>query len=544
MVLSLVVASAARAAPGDLDTSFGAPNGFVLTAVTGANLGGGGVLVDPAGRIVVRASEFASGNEMYGLLRYLPEGALDPDFNGSGMVFQSFPGATNSAPITMLRQPDGAVLEGGYADNGTDKKFAVARFTDAGQLDPSFSGGTRVTDLIGSDDERITGLGLLSSGRIAAVGSDQNGTLEYLRYTSTGTVDLDPVSSTFAGVSGIAPTSMVVEPGDKVLVGGYARVGATDQLFVARLKDDGTPDTTFGTGGISTFNVGSATGSDRGQSIVMQPDGSVVIAGSSDIDLGASEFAVARLTPSGNLDPSFGSGGISLLDPSPQKDVANGLALQPDGKLLVGGEGNVIGEGSGDFAVLRLNTNGTPDPSFGTGGAAVHSLISGGDIASGIALQGDGKIVAAGSAFPGGSGNVAVARFLGGEPAAAPPPAARDTTKPKISRLKLLSRRLRAIRRSKALKVRVHLSEPGTVTLKATIRVKRRHRRARTIVLAHKTIHFTKAATKTVKLKLGRVARKRLRKLHPLKIKLVASAKDLAGNKAKQRILSAKLKRH
>jgi uncharacterized delta-60 repeat protein len=550
LVLLATAAGPAVAAPGDLDTSFGAPNGFVLTSVSGGNVNGGGVLVDPAGRIVVRASEFVSSNQLLGLIRYLPGGALDPAFGGgSGMVFKSFTGMTGSLALAMVRQPDGAVVLGGYADNGTDKKFGVARFTDAGALDTSFNPtgtppGTRVTDLLSSTDERITGLGLLSSGKIAAIGSAQGGALEYLRYTTDGAVDLDPVASTFTGVTSISPTSMVVEAGDKILVGGSARVGATDQLFLARLKDDGTPDTAFGTGGITTFNVGSPTGDDRSQAIALQPDGSVVIAGTSDVNLVDNQFAVARLTPSGSLDPSFGSGGIVLLSPSPDRDIANAVALQPNGKLLIGGEANVVGEGSGDFAVVRLNTNGALDPTFGNGGAAVHSLIPGGDIAAAIALQGDGNIVAAGSGFPGTAGDVAVARFLGGEVSPPPPPAARDTTKPKISRLKLLNTHLRAIRRAKALKVRLHLSEAGSVTVKVTISVRRRHHRRRAVTLAHRTVRFTKAGTKTFQIKLGRGARSRLNKLSKPKIKLVASAKDLAGNRAKQRTLSAKLKRH
>jgi uncharacterized delta-60 repeat protein len=547
-VAALALASGtAAAAPGDLDTSFGAPNGFVLTSVSGVNVNGGGVLVDPSGRIVVRASEFVGGNPLLGVLRYLPSGALDPSFNsGSGMVFKSFTGMTGSLALAMLRQPDGALVLGGYADNGTDKKFAVARFTDAGALDTSFnSTGMQITDLPVSTDERITGLGLLSSGKIAAVGSASGGALEYLRYTTGGAVDLAPVASTFTGVTSISPTSMVVEPGDRILVGGDAHVGSTDQLFVARLKDDGTPDTTFGTGGITTFNVGSPSGDDRGQAIALQPDGSAVIAGTADVNLADNQFAVARLTPGGQLDPSFGSGGSITLSPSPQRNLASSVALQPNGKILVGGEASVVGEGSGDFAVMRLEGNGTPDPTFGSGGAAVHSLIAGGDIAGGIALQGDGNIVAAGSAFPGGSANIAVARFLGGELSATPPPpAARDTTKPKISRLKLLTTHLRAIRRAKTLKVRVHLSEAGSVTIKVTIAVRRRHHRPRTVTLAHRTVHFTKTATKTFQIKLGRGARSRLSKLSKPKIKLVASAKDLAGNRAKQRTLSAKLKRH
>jgi hypothetical protein len=131
---------------------------------------------------------------------------------------------------------------------------------------------------------------------------------------------------------------------------------------------------------------------------------------------------------------------------------------------------------------------------------------------------------------------------MGGEVPPPPPPPARDTVKPKLSKLKLLTTHLRTIRKKKALKVRVHMSEAGTLTLKATISVKRRHHKARTITLSRKTTRFTKAATKTITLKLSRSALARLGKLHTLKIKLSFSAKDLAGNKS-SRALTAKLKR-
>src|SRR5262249_46730052 len=123
-----------------------------------------------------------------------------------------------------------------------------------------------------------------------------------------------------------------------------------------------------------------------------------------------------------------------------------------------------------------------------------------------------------------------------------PPPVTTDTTKPKIGKLKLLTTNLRTIRKTKKLKLRANLSEPGTLSLKATISVKRRHHKALTITLSKKTVRFTSAATKTITLKLGRSAISRLSKLHPLKIKFSLSAKDLAGNKS-SRALTAKLKR-
>jgi uncharacterized delta-60 repeat protein len=537
VVLSLVVAASAHAAIGDLDTSFGAPNGFVLTGQMGANLNGGGVLVDPSdpsGRIVVRANQFiGSTTEMFGLVRYLPSGALDHDFNGTGMNFQQLAGRTHSVALAMAPAPGGKLLIGGSTTDGTTRQFMAARFTDAGALDSSFDPtgnppGTVETDLLGSTHEDITGLGLLSSSKIAAVGSAQGGALEYFRYTETGAVDLSPVADTFTGVTSISPTSMAVAPGDKVLVGGFATVGTSDQLFVARLLSDGTPDSTFGTAGITTFNVGTPTGTDRANAIALQPDGSVVIVGTADVDESAPQAVVARVTSGGGLDPGFGSGGVTLLSPGANKSAANAVALQPNGKVLVAGEANVIGEGSGDFALMRLNSNGTLDPTFGSGGVAIHSLVAAGDIAAGVALQPDGNVVLAGSTFD-TSSDVGVARFLGGEvPTPGSATGGSDRTKPKISKLKLLTKRLRA-----TLKVRVHLNEAGKVTIKVTSKKR---------TLATKTVRFTKASTKTIKIKLGHRARTRLANFRKPAIKLVVSATDLAGNKSK-RTLSAKLKR-
>jgi uncharacterized delta-60 repeat protein len=533
VVLSLVLAGSARAAIGDLDTSFGAPNGFVLTGQMGANLGGGGVLVDPSGRIVVRANEFiGSTTQLFGIVRYLPSGALDHDFNGTGMNFQQLAGRTHSVALAMA-PADGKLLIGGYTTDGTTTQFMAARFTDGGALDSSFDPtgnppGTVETDLPVSTDERIMGLGVLSSAKIAAVGSATGGALEYLRYTDTGGVDLAPVADTFTGVTSISPTSMAVAPGDKVLVGGFATVGTSDQLFVARLLSDGTPDSTFGTAGITTFNVGTPTGTDRANAIALQPDGSVVIVGTADVNESAPQAVVARVTSGGGLDPGFGSGGVTLLSPGANKSAANAVALQPNGKVLVAGDANVIGEGSGDFALMRLDSNGTLDPTFGSGGVAVHSLVAAGDIAAGVALQPDGNVVLAGSTF-GTSADVGVARFLGGEvPTPGSATGGGDRTKPKISKLKLLTKKL-----GKTLKVRVHLSEAGKVTIKVT---------AKKRTLATKTVRFTKASTKTIKIKLGHRARTRLAKFRKPAIKLVVSATDLAGNKSK-RTLSAKLRR-
>jgi uncharacterized delta-60 repeat protein len=542
--------ASAQAAPADLDTSFGAPNGYVLTAVSGGNVGGRSVIIDPTtGDYLVGATEFVSATQSMGVMRYHPSGALDLTFGGQdgaafGTAFVGIDGETMTPETAIAEQSNGAIVLGGFTGSNV---FALAGLTSAGHLDSTFNpGGTKpgttTTDIPTTTSDRIGALGIQSSGKIVALGTADNA-LAFARYNTNGTIDGTPVVSNFTGVTAVIVLGAVVEPGDKILVGGEATVGGVDKFMVVRLTADGSPDPTFGTGGITTFTVGSPTLRDFANAIALQPDGKPLIAGFAD-DSPDENFAVARLTSSGQLDPSFGSGGASILSLTPQKDEVLAVGLQSDGKILLAGHAGTTGEGSGNLAVARLDANGAPDPTFGTGGAVVHPFP---DIKSsygnGVAVQGDGKIVVAGSTFPAtGSPSVVVTRFLGGEVPATPPLSA-DKTKPKISKLKLLTKHLRSIRKAKALKVRVHLSEAGALTVKATIRVKRRHHKARTITLARsKTIRFTKAATKTVKLKLSRRALSRLAKLHPLKIKLAVSAKDLAGNKS-SRAFTTKLKR-
>jgi uncharacterized delta-60 repeat protein len=550
----LLCAAPALAAPADLDTTFGAPNGFALVGETGGNVNGGEVLIDPStGNYLVGANDFVGAGNQMGAMRFLPGGALDSGFGGEsgatpGTEFVPITGETDTAETGMVRQSNGAIVLGGFSGGGGPNRLALVRLTAAGKLDTSFnSGGTQpgtiVTDLT-PRSARIGGLGIQSSGKIVALGTaDQQ--LLFARYNTNGTPDGTPVISSFTGIDTVQVLGAVVEPGDKILVGGNATVGTLEKFMVARLNADGSPDSTFGSGGIVTFTVGSPTARDFANAIAMQPDGDPLIAGEADQG-GTDDMVVARLTTSGDLDPSFGSGGVSILSATPEEDSARALTLQPNGKVILAGSGGRTGEGTGDLALARLNANGTPDATFGTAGAVVQP-IPGAEptLGSGVAVQSDGKIVVSGTASPTGAAHpdALVARFLGGEvPPPPPPPPTSDTTKPKISKLKLLTKHLRTIRKTKKLKVRAHLSEPGTLTLKATISVKRSHHKARTITLSRKTVRFTKAATKTVTLKLGRKAISRLSKLHTLKIKLSLSAKDLAGNKS-SRALTVKLRR-
>jgi uncharacterized delta-60 repeat protein len=162
-----------------------------------------------------------------------------------------------------------------------------------------------------------------------------------------------------------------------------------------RLEDRLTPnagdlDQTFGNGGLVTTDLNS--GYDWAYAVAPQPDGKVVAAGRTGIS--GFDFAVVRYNSDGSLDTSFGSGGQVVTDLGSGDDYAQGVVIQPDGKIVVAG---YTGTGlAHDFAVVRYNSDGTLDTSFGTGGQVVTDF-GGNDTGAAVALQSDGKIVVAGS---------------------------------------------------------------------------------------------------------------------------------------------------
>src|SRR5439155_996244 len=163
----------------------------------------------------------------------------------------------------------------------------------------------------------------------------------------------------------------------------------------------GDLDPSFGTGGRVLTDFG---GGDGARALALQADGRIVVAGSSSAGAFGSDFALARYNSNGSLDPSFGTGGRVLTDFGGD-DEARALALQDDGKIVVAG-----GFGGPCFALARYNPGGTLDTSFGTGGRVLTDF-GGDDEAAALALQADGKIVVAGFSDAGGFALAALARY-------------------------------------------------------------------------------------------------------------------------------------
>lgn len=172
---------------------------------------------------------------------------------------------------------------------------------------------------------------------------------------------------------------------------------ASTEMTVTVYGPPGSLDTSFGGGKLM---IPAGIGDDYANALAVQADGKLVIAGRGAEHLG--DFALIRLDRDGELDPTFGTGGRVLTDFAGASETINAIAIQPDGKIVVAG--TTAGSGtSNDFAVARYLTDGTLDPSFGTGGKVVTALGSDSDTAYALLIQPDGKIVVGGDSNRGSS---------------------------------------------------------------------------------------------------------------------------------------------
>jgi uncharacterized delta-60 repeat protein len=161
-----------------------------------------------------------------------------------------------------------------------------------------------------------------------------------------------------------------------------ARNGSNIDFCIARFETNGTLDTSFGTSGKVIQHIGSAI--DFGYSLAIQPDGKILLGGACSNGSNR-DFCIARFNSDGTLDTSFGTNGKVIQNIGSADDYGNSLAIQPDGKILLGG---YCKNGSNDdFCIARFNSDGTLDTTFGTGGKIIQPIGSSDDKGYSLAIQ-------------------------------------------------------------------------------------------------------------------------------------------------------------
>jgi len=348
---------------------------------------------------------------------------LDTTFNSTGKQTTSFPGLGFGAS-GMIVQPDNKIILIGAAGNG-GLDFTLVRYTESGALDPLFgSGGIVQTNFeTGNGNDAAFCTAIQTDGRIVVAGvidfNANQGSVAIARYNTNGSPD------TSFGSGGKVVTSvetfgedrasaLVIQPDGKILIAGSVFVSNFNfQEIVIRYNANGSLDTSFGSGGIVRTQIGGGQGGgNQARAIALQPDNKIVTAGMSR-SVGSGTLGdpyLVRYNPDGTRDTSFDGDGIKTLVVSNDDDGFRAVAIQPDGKIVAGG---VAGGTDAGFYLVRLNSNGSLDTSFDGDGRA--ALAMSGEIYS-LVISSSGKISAAGLSAE----NFAIARFT--------PDGALDTT--------------------------------------------------------------------------------------------------------------------
>ena len=417
--------------PGSLDLTFdadgagGAPGGKVITSVGNYESSCTGVAVQSDGKIVLAGSAGGGSNSDLSVVRYHVDGTLDSSFGIGGKVITPI-GSGADAGRSLVIQGDGKIMVAGYSHNGSNIDFAVVRYNANGTLDSSFGTGGKVTTPIGSGSDIVYSIALQGDAKIVVGGTSTsidgiNNDFAMVRYNANGTLDTSFGASgkvTTAIGSDDLCTGVVIQSDGKIVLAGYCSISGSYNFASARYNTDGTLDSSFGTGGKVTTTVGS--GGAVCNDIALQSDGKIVVAGYASIG-GGNDFAVVRYNTNGTLDNSFGTGGKVTTNVVSEWDYGRSLVVQNDGKIVVAGYAS--NTGSYDFASVRYNTDGTLDSSFGTGGKVTtdftltSDFYASDDYGSSVALQSDGKIIVGGDrGSVAGYRAFAVARYnIGGE---------------------------------------------------------------------------------------------------------------------------------
>ena len=271
--------------------------------------------------------------------------------------------------------------------------LSVAASAAPGDLDPTFGNGGKLIDGITRADENAYDIAIQQDGKIvAAAGAavtryNPDGSLDQ-SFGSGGKVFTRTYFSAIKAIN-VAVWSVAIQADGKIIAAGES----DGRFALVRLDPDGTLDTSFGVGGIVTTLIISAQNYACANSVIVQPDGKIIAAGSmrnrnSDRNDG---FVLVRYNADGSLDQSFGNSGVVVTTVGSGSSLASSVALQPDHKLVA------VGQANWDFAAVRYNADGSLDQSFGVAGRVITAVSSRPDAAGSVAIQSDGKIVAAGS---------------------------------------------------------------------------------------------------------------------------------------------------
>jgi uncharacterized delta-60 repeat protein len=333
---------------------------------------------------------------------------LDISFNSTGKATVDFTTGDDVA-YDVLVQPDNKIVAvGTTAASSSPKHFALTRFTTNGSLDTSFGDNGRVITVFNASSavEGAFAAAIQPDGKIIAAGfvnrfTPGEGYFALARYNPDGSLD-----TTFGNGGKIltsivqhineARAAAVRQDGTIVAAGDYYSGNQNFQTLIARYTTNGTLEGT--SGDFQGFNFGSEN---IARAIAIQPDGGFVTGGYFRESFSTNPGAkLVRYEPDGRVDTSFGSSGRVLVSSPSISEEFNAVALQPDGRIVAAGYSGQ------DFLVMRFTMFGLVDTTFGGGTGRVTTPMGAGSQANSVIVKPNGKILVSGS-----SGNNSAAAY-------------------------------------------------------------------------------------------------------------------------------------
>ncbi len=457
------------AQPGSLDNTFNF-TGKTITDIGRSACQANACVVQTNGKIIVGGSYMTDAMKRgWALARFNANGSLDTSFSGNGIagvIIGTGTGGIEGAIQSLALQTDGKIIAGGFSFYGhptSGAVFTVGRFLDNGSLDSTFGNGGLV---LSTTLSRIFSIKIQNNGKIVAAGSGGLG-FAVARYNIDGTPDTTFVANgTVSALLGnfCEGSSVCIQSDGKIVVGGSTYDGLTNDFGIIRFQSNGAVDSSFGVNGQVVLPIGTAT--DKLFAMAIQTDGKI-IAGGTAMMTTYDENAIARLNTNGSLDTTFSSDGIVTVAIGPYGDMLNSITLQTDNKIVTGGYssdmtnsfsitrfltdgsldtsfnstgiktidfgilsawGSTVAMAPGNkivlagfvrssmdtlvnFAVVQCNPDGSDDITFSTDGKTDVNLGMGGDKALVMAIQADGKIIAAGTSVKGNFTQLTLIRY-------------------------------------------------------------------------------------------------------------------------------------
>ena len=405
---------------GTLDASFG-NGGKVITNISSSQDKAYAVAIQSDGKILVAgyASSNVTGKDFV-VVRYKSNGTLDSTFANNGIAETDLQLGSDDVAYCLTLQPNGKIILGGYSDNGSNKDAALIRYNSNGIVDSTFgNNGVVLTNFENAqqDEIKVVKIHPLTGNIIVGGSTIINSTKSkpvVARYLSNGTIDTTFNSNgirllwitNLDNQYSFSVEDLVVQPNGKISAIGWRDFPSQQwsaDYWACRINSDGSMDNTFSSDGVNTYN-GSFNGNDRGFAMLLAPNNNIFIAGSAFVNNINNDFTFLEINSSGtvgSLSESVDWGALS-------DDVANGIALDIDGKFVLAGSAGSSTTKS--FALTRLNAAANLDANFGSSGKVTTTFDNNSlQECFDVAIQSDNKIVAVGYA----GNDFALARYTG-----------------------------------------------------------------------------------------------------------------------------------